>query len=406
MPLTALPAQGNTAWYGHYSDIDKVVRAAYAGWGIHMDDYTGTDEQQLTAAISAQQADTARNMPPIILASRDLSFTTPREWYSGCKIIGPTVTGQKNPEINTNYVGPSITLGGSIGTTTASWWNWSSGTADLFDVFMSDFSVRASDYTRSFADTATRSLYACVFNNLSFDNMFSVLGGPNRKFYMTQVNLTGTWTINNLVGCQMWLGGSDNTLWKYGYVNLGTAQDAAHQKTTLNATTSYYLQFNSLSNTEVGYIYASMLNGWRGIKVSGTSSSMTFFGGVYEGYKPSGTASSGGTLAAPGACITLAGGNGTFYSPFVGQGMAAPDASENGLVQVQGGEWAFYSPTFYGANMATANAIHHTGGRLVVLGGSKRQNESGTWANRPLISTSATAGSGSYTYYSPDQSMG
>jgi hypothetical protein len=64
-----------------------------------------------------------------------------------------------------------------------------------------------------------------------------------------------------------------------------------------------------------------------------------------------------------------------------------------------------FGPNFYGQNMASANAIDHNGGRLLVLGATKRQNESGTWANRPRVSTAFTAGSGSNTFYSPDSSV-
>lgn len=374
-----------------------------SGGGYYLDSYTGSDDARLTAAIADQQASGGTtNMAPIILPNRPLSFNQVRTMYSGLKIIGANKSGQKNPELaGGNYVGPEITLGASLSSGASSWWV---GSGSLYDIYMADFAVQGSQGSskHQFLDHNSGTLYACEFNSLSFNFMRGVFGIRGRTCFFTQVNLTGTWTINNLWDTQVTVGGSDNQLWMAGYVNMGPSSSAAQTGSIANA--SYQCTFTGLTNTTVGYIYCSALNGWRGIRQLGASSAVTYVGGVYEGYKPT---RQNGLLSgpAPGTTIRVDDGAAAFYGCFIGQGMDNPDASENGLVQINGGEVIMVGCNFYGQNMATANAIHHTGGRLTVLGATKRINEAGTWSNRPRVATTATAGSGNYTFYSPDQSV-
>jgi hypothetical protein len=169
------------------------------------------------------------------------------------------------------------------------------------------------------------------------------------------------------------------------------------------ADNDYEILFDTLGKTDIGYIYMSALNGWRGIKVTGSGvGNINFFGGTYEGYN-------GSTSRAPGTVIRLEGGSGAFYGPHIGQAMMSPDAAEGGYVHMTGGEWSFHSPQFYrGSTADTVPAIYQTGGRLYVTGAT-RGNQAETWSPRPIIETSAPLGNaadtGSYTTYCPDASM-
>lgn len=394
-----LPADGATGWG---SQVRGAINGLTAG-GYYLDSYTGTDDQRLTDAIADQQGNTgSTNMAPIILPARPLSFTTPRTLYSGCKIIGAFASGQKNPELNGGgYVGPEITLGGSISSGTSSWW---SGTGSIYDVFMADFSVQGSSgaSTHQFMDLPVSggTLYACEFRSLSFNFMRAVFGRKDRVMGFTQVRLSGMWTLQNLWDTQLSVGGSDSALWDGGYVNMGPSGSAAQTGTL--ADSDYELLFSNLSNTTVGYVYCTVLNGWRGLRVVGNNSSLTFHGGVYEGYKPTRV---NGLLSgpAPGTVIRVDAGACHFTGSFIGQGMDNPDATEDGLVQVNGGEVNMVGCNFYGANMGTANAVDHNGGRLMVLGATWRDQTS--QAGRPRVSSAATAGTGDTAFYSPDQSV-
>ena len=157
--------------------------------------------------------------------------------------------------------------------------------------------------------------------------------------------------------------------------------------------------FASLNKTDIGYLFVNVLNGWRGIKVTGSSSDLGFYGGTYEGQN-------GTTERAPGTVLRLEGGSGSFHGTHMGQAMSAPDAAEGGYVHITGGEWNFYSPHFYrGSTADTVPCIYQSGGRLLVMGATYRLSE--TWAARPRLETSAPASpnAGTYSTYCPDLSM-
>lgn len=365
---------------------DLTVQVVSAGAGIldgfHMDAYTGTDDEKLDKAEAAQKAATARNMPPIYLPHRPITLTRPRQFYSGQKWIGLGAAGQKNPELSAgNYVGPEITLGGTIGKNGASLFCGTGGS--IYDVFMQGFSVQGSQGSAAhqFADVPTGTLYACHFDSLAFNMMAGVFGnGASRKCLMTQVALTGSWTMNNAWDTQLNVGGSDCVFFMDSFANVGTSSSAA-QTGDVNR---YYFRFDSLEAT-VGKAYLSTLNGWRGMLISGTGSSVDLHGGVYEGYKPT---RQNGLLSGPGpgTQIRVTGGAVSIHGTKIGQGMDNPDPSEGGLLQVDGGEVSVFGATFYGRNLGTMPAVKVNGGRVSVAGLMRRQNEAAYWTGRPIVS--------------------
>lgn len=364
-----------------------------------LDSFAGaTDDDKLSAAITWQQGHA--NMPAIRLAARAHTFNQTRTLYSGLKLVG-TPAGPRNLEQDPAYTATRITLGASITSGTGSWWVTPGGF--LFDIYMADFAVQGNSgaSVHQFIDVTTGSLYACQFHALSFNMMRSIFGRKDRKCLVTQVVFSGHWTANNLWDTQFHLGGADCNLWMDGYLNIGPSSSPA--QTGTYADNDYELIFDSLSKTNVGFIFMTALNGWRGLKVSGNAGhGLRFFGGAYEGYK--GTNDS---QAAPGTVIRLEGGSGAFFSPSVGQAMQNPDPAEGAPIHMTGGEWSFYSPSFYkGLSMTDADPfIYHTGGRLMVQGaGTNRSSE--TWANRPRYQTSSSGPNSTDTsFYCPDMSM-
>lgn len=403
----ALPASGSTSWYSHYSAMDATVRAM-AEDGFRLDEYTGTDQQKLDAAIADQQAATDRNMPVIVLPSRPMTFTTPLALYSGMKIVGEhNYSGQKNPEISGgSRSGPEVTFGGSISSGTSSWLR--SPGADVNDILFANFQCQGSQgsSTHQFLDYAGGgSMYPASFHSLSFNFMRAVFGRSDRKALMTQVTLSGDWTINNCWDTAITVGGSDFNI-APTMMNIGVSQSAA-QTGDLNR---YFIKLDTAEATLSGKIYISAMNGWRGVLISGNSS-VDWYGGILEGYKPTRI---NGLLGgpAPGSVLKITGGSVNLFGTKIGQGMDNPDVTEDGLVVINGNtsgeastEVSMHGVQFYGLNMATENAIDHNGGRLFVSGITRRTAETGTWAGRPKVSTAATAGTGAFTFSNPDQSM-
>lgn len=362
-----------------------------------LDSFAGaTDDDKLTAAITWQQGHSS--MPAIRLAARNHTFNQTRSLYSGLKLIG-TPAGPRNLEQNPAFTSTRITLGSSISSGASSWWVTPGG--NLFDIYMADFAVQgnAGASVHQFIDVTTGTLYACQFHALSFNFMRGVFGRKDRKCLMTQVVFSGHWTANNLWDTQFFLGGADNALWKDGYINMGPSSSPV--QTGTYADNDYQMILDNLTKTDIGYVFISALNGWRGLKVTGASGhGLRFFGGTYEGYK-----SSNDNLAAPGTVIRLEGGSGAFFGPSIGQAMQNPDPAEGGPVHMTAGEWAFYSPSFYRTPMAeTAPCIYHTGGRLLVTGATRHEGE--VWTNRPRYQTTQSGPNGTEnSFYCPDMSM-
>jgi hypothetical protein len=184
--------------------------------------------------------------------------------------------------------------------------------------------------------------------------------------------------------------------------NVGVSGTAAQT----GGLTTYFMKWDSLE-AQIGKVYISTMNGWRGVLISGAGTIIDMHGSVIEGYKPTRL---NGLLSGPGpgSQVKITGGAVSMHGVKIGQGMDNPDVSENGLLDISGGEVSLFGVNFYGANMdptnGDANAIYHTGGRLYAAGITKRQNI--TLTARPQIATTATAGNGAYTYYCPDGSLG
>jgi hypothetical protein len=422
----AVPVAGNarTSWD---LSVDSDLRALIAN-GFWLDEYTGTDEQKLTAAIADQQAATDRNMPAIILPCRPMSFTTPRQLYSGIKLVGPAeYSGQKNPDIlNGARSGPEVTLGGSIGNGASSWWR--SPGSDVLDVIMGNFQVQGSQgsATHQFLDFAGGgSMYPCSFHSLSFNFLRSVFGdyASGRKCLLTQADFTGAWTTNNCWRTPYYFGGSDvNIAWSMN--NIGVSQSSAQT----GDLTRYFLVLSALEATVAGKTYISTMNGWRGVLLEGVANHIEWWGGVVEGFKPTRI---NGLLGGPGpgSQFKITGGTAKFYGTKIGQGMDNPDGSEDGLVVISAAssgtddkttDVAMFGVQFYGANMGTENAIDHNGGALTLYGIGRRLNETtyatanslstyaNPWSGLPKVSSAAsapTATPAAFTYYNPDFSM-
>lgn len=383
--------------------MENGIAAAHAlAGGILLDAYSGSDDEKLDQALATQKA--TPGMPPVVLGERKHVFNRTRELYSGLKLVGARPSGPKNLELaSSGYVPSRITLGPALGSARSSW--WVAPDADVYDVFMADFAV-SGDTGRSvhqfidFPVSSGHTLYACEFRSLSFDFMRAVFGRKDRPCALTQVVFSGHWTALNLWETQFTLGGSDCSLWMGGQLNVGNS--ASPRQTGRYQDSCYQVVFSSLSKTNVGYMYVTALNGWRGLKITGNGSGLFIFGGTFEGYKPQGSAQSG---PAPGTVVLVEGGSGAFYGPTIGQGMSQPDRAEKGLVQVTGGEWSIFGATFLRGSMPeTVPCVAHLGGRLTVSGITRAMAES--WSGRPRYTTTAKGTSRSALSFScADKSM-
>lgn len=322
---------------------------------ILMDSYPGTDDEKLDAAIA--DARSRSQIPAISLPDNRIpTFTrSGRDLFSGLKIVG-SPQGHHNPEQGTKLQTAMINLRFGSAADPQPWFR---GTGNIFNVYFGDFAANGTSGTY-FIDQPTGSLYSCEFHALGFNLCRSVFGLPNRPALMTQVSFTGHWTANNARGQQFTIGGSDNDFWVDSQINIGTGQSP---ELTGNGN-QFYIHFASLSKSKIGFIYASGLNGWNCMRVTGSMKSgygNDFFGGVYEGYKDGADS----PLANPGNVIRLEGGTGTFHGGNFGQGMSKSVTGHNGLIEVTGGDWVLIAPKFYG-NYGKAH-VYQSGGKVEVI---------------------------------------
>lgn len=371
-----------------------------------LDSFAGTtDDDKLTAALTWQQGTAGK--PAVRLAGRVHNFNQTRTVYSGLKIIG-TEAGPQNHERSGDLVPTKILLGSSVSSGANSWWVVNSG--DVYDIYMSNFAVGGNQgssvhqFMDCFYDGSTNfnNMYACQFHALSFNFMRGVFGRKDRKCAITQVQFTGHWMANNLWDTQFHLGGADCNLWMAGYINIGPSSQAV--QTGTYADNDYQMRFDSLTKTNVGYIFMTALNGWRGMWISGNNGhGLRFFGGTYEGMNA--------TYPAPGTVIRIDGGSGAFFSPSIGQAMRSPDAAEKGYIQVSAGEWSFYSPSFYkNGTSESIPFIYTSGGRVLVEGAGRHEHgTTDVWTTRPkyqfVSPVVAGPSDGENTFYCPDMSM-
>jgi len=391
MPYTPTAWVNGSSPFLNATNLNKIesnLQVLSAG-GFYLDSYGGTDDQKLTAAITDQQASGGTyNYAPIILPARPLTFNQTRTLYTGLHIVG--VRGAGIAEINSgNHEGSEITLGAAVSSGASSWWV---GSGTLYGIRMRDFAVQGSQgaSTHQFLDVVSSggTLYLCRFSNLDFNFMRSVFGRKDRVTAFTGVICDGVWEMNNLWDTQINVGGSDSDLWASGWMNLGTSGSAAQTGTYADA--DYMVMLSSMSKTRVGYIFCTVLNGWRGVRVTGANSSLAFFAGSYEGYKAT---RQNGLLSgpAPGTTMRVDAGSVDFYGVSFGQFMDNPDVAENGGVQINGGDVGFYGCHFYGDNADTVNSIEHLGGRLVVSGSNWMHRAGLIHAGRPKLKTTAVA---------------
>lgn len=392
---TPLPPASSTNWYGHYSDLDAFTRGASYG-KLYFDDpeFAGAnDAATFNNLLTAAAAYTYR--PWIVFPDRAVTLgSTSFIPYSGMKLAGPGFNmGPKNLELaGGQYTPGRITWNG--GTGASSMFN---GTATYYDIIMTGLSITGStvgQFIRS-----TDNMYACQWDSMTWYGFKHIFGNPAEKWRGTQNFWTGHATVLGPRGKQFFVGGADHSFYKAGYLNIGGNTSVA------GGINDYLIHFDTVSKTNIGFVFLSLMNGWRGFLVTGEGHGIHFDGGVYEGYKPDNNPTQGGAY---GSVIRLEGSMGTLTGLNVGQAMISPDATEHGVIEILGGEWTILGPTYYrGYAAESVPLIYHRGGRVAVLGAARYGGE--TWTGRPRFNTTASnapaANATGYSFYCDDMSM-
>ena len=387
------PAQGSTAWYPDYTAIRTQGDAQEATITNHegriatlesapttqlvgvvqVDSFSGAnDDAKLDAALSYAQQQT--RIPYIQFSARVFNWNKPnRTPFSGMKLIGPNSPGPKNLQIaNGSPVNHKISVGAGIGNGASAMFN--GGNLQLYSVYVGNLAFQGN-WSGQFWDQPGGTLYASEFNSLTFYGLSSVFGNSSSKALITQVCFTGHWYCNAGSGQTLFnLGGSDNELWMGHYCNLDSGSAAG------GGQGSFQVVLDSISKTNVGRIYCTAEQGWRGIKVSGNGAGLNFFGTSFEGHLNS--------APCHGATLRWEGSAGAVFGGWFAYGMTAPTTlggDNNGMIDVRGGNLLIDRPYYTRANGVAESVplIYAAGGSTRVV--AREVAALGTWTGKPVI---------------------
>ncbi|MDB5181094.1 MAG: hypothetical protein JWO54_857 [Candidatus Saccharibacteria bacterium] len=324
---------------------------------VQLDSFAGAnDDAKLTAALDYVQNQTF--MPAIQLPARIVTFSQTRTPFSGLKIIGPGPgSGPKNLELSSGkFTYGRVSL--NVGTGTNAWWY---GTGTYYDIYFGNVAIQYPSGGQ-FWHQPSGTLYACEFHSLTHYGANHVFGTPAAKALMTQVLFSGHWTCLGLRDVQFTIGGSDNTFWMAGYINIGPGS-----ATLGNG--RYQMVFDTLGKSNIGDIYVTSEWGWRGVKISGSGSGLTLNAPRLEGRNAS--------TPCDGNVLRITGGNGvTIVNPWIAYGMDSPDPTEHGMIEVTGGNVFIDRPVYNRGTAATSvPLVYCSGGKVEVRYAASSTNE-------------------------------
>lgn len=256
--------------------LDSLRGPAGSGGGslagiVQLDQFSGNDDQKMAAAIAHVQAQA--KYPTIQLPARDINLTQTIQLFTGLRIIAPFgADGPRNLELanGTRYSPHRILLAPNM--------TLFSGSGTLYDVFIDGLTVQGN-FTQTFLQHASGTLYASVIRGITAYGMRHVIGTTAAKALFTQVTLDGFWqVVSGGVACLFHIGGSDNHFWDNGYLNIGG---------NASGNPDYLVWLDGIGKTVVGPIYITCGSGY-GLRINGGSEGgVTIRNAVIEGYHSS-----------------------------------------------------------------------------------------------------------------------
>lgn len=351
MPLAqSMPAVGSTSWYDWIASLDSEVRARALGV-VQIDSFPGaTDDAKHVAAWNYARSQTQK--PILQYPARTFGpLSTPIAAFSGMRAIGPDGNdGVKNLELSSgNLVNHRVRVQAGTGTSALF---VQSGT--LQDIVFANIAFSGSASSQWWHNTNgdSQSIYPCQFHSLSFDGFLHVLGNASSKFTTTQGVFSGHWTVLNFSGTPLNLGGSDNSLWMAGYINLNSPASVAGAGRPL-------MHVDWMEKSDFGYLYCTAENGWSGVRIEGQNNrTINFYGGTFEGR------AAGNPATYP--VIDIRSGRAHFHGPRINY--VIPGNAGGAVVQT-GGYLTLDHPTYQKATSAddTFPLLYQSGGLARVI---------------------------------------
>jgi len=339
---------------------------------VELDSFAGAnDDAKLTAALD--YASSQSRIPWIRFPARQVNLNQGgRTPFTGMKLVGPGpgASSAKNYEVGGGVnVNHRINLQSGVGTGNNALFV---STSEVYSITVAELNFTANN-SGQFWHQPSGTMYSCEFRSLNFYGIRHVFGTPSAKALMTAVSFTGFWGVNsydNQATPLFHLGGSDNSLWMGGWINIGSGSPGNG---------GYIIRFDGLSKTNVGYIYLTARNGDLGIRCSGSNSGLCFFGGSYEGQNAGDPCY--------GNVIRVEGGTVSFRDPWLAYGMVNPTGpnggNSQGMIHITGGQVLIDGPRY-----ARATGVGEAVPMIYVGGGEVRVRNAmrnGSWSGKPRV---------------------
>lgn len=308
----------------------------------------GTDDDKLTAALSYLGAQTHKQTL-CFARNRDHTWTLAgRQPFSGLRVHAGAPPGPLNLEIgNTVPFRHHVNTGGP-------WWD-STG-IDVESTWFGHFACQygsGARFWRSHYDPGhglNESPFPIEFEHHAHFGGAGVFGTAAEKCVLTQAVFSGHWFTQGFTDTPYHLGGADMDLWSAGMHNI-------ESQVTGNGKPIIWADY--LSNSNIGPIYVTSPNGWRGLLVDGDVAEqkgchLTVHGGArFEGHQSG--------LPAYGTLVRVRGGQLTLRDAKVAWPMSKPNSDEHAAIQVEGGD-VLIDAVSYDGSTTTAPMVYVAGG--------------------------------------------
>jgi hypothetical protein len=351
-----------------------------------LDSFSGaTDDDKLTAALSYATQQTQK--PAIMWPNRLVTFTQPRQMFSGMHLGGPPVVGLQNVEISSGALNLTrVRL--NVGTESGAWLVPPTGGGSVYDVTVRDLSFESTNAASQFMyyPVASGTVYGASLHNLDFQGFVHVLGSRTNPLSFTLSSCTGLWNMTTAKGTQVCIAGSDNlSLWTGGLCNIGPAGD--------NSTpgNGEYLVSIQTAKSNWGGLYITSDDGFRALELAGTDSFQV--GNRLRGFVLEGRNAGDPCL---GSLVRCSGGGWELDGFDLNYAMSSPasftDHTDKGYITVTGGSlFLNCGTTDRATGVAESVPVVYASGGEVIATRWKRCTKGGSWTGRPVVQQ-ATAG--------------
>jgi len=284
--------------------------AAGVPGAVPLSSFTGsTPEAKLTAAMTALTGQSPRHST--LLIDSEGPFATTRTAYQGQHFMGAAGIGPHNMEIaggNGLLVPQMITL--NVGNGLSS---WMSNTTTLNSVSFKEFAFKAGNSTAQFWNSSGgNGFYPARFMDCSFYGFYGVFGNLTTKALLTQVTTGGHMTILGSTSTPIHIGGSDNKF--RAFLNIQGNGKSVNGVSSGVAGAGRFLEwYDGVQKTGVSDHYDTCVNGWRGIRVSGSLSSSS--GLVFNNMEIEGAGAAGSDPGPNVGCAVLIDGSSVTTGP-------------------------------------------------------------------------------------------